>query len=161
MRTLWEHNKRFLMQQLMWLPTFSPSFRFYMKLGKQKRKRTKLQRLWGSIPCLLIPWLLKSPRHQQAWYWLSRTDSMYCCSRVNFTYLGHACSKIQFKMQIYLCNFSQNSSYSKSTYKVVVHVVGTRKMLHGLVRVSFTQLTQILDGVFLSGQLPLNDVFQT
>ena len=24
--------------------------------------------IW-SIPCLLIPWLLKSPEHQQAWYW--------------------------------------------------------------------------------------------
>ena len=22
--------------------------------------------LWGSIPCLLMPWLLKSPEHQQA-----------------------------------------------------------------------------------------------
>ena len=25
-------------------------------------------RLLGSIPCLLMPWLLKSPGHQQAWY---------------------------------------------------------------------------------------------
>ena len=45
----------------------------------------------GSIPYLLMPWrllmpwLLKSPEHQQAWYWLCRTDNSYCCSRVNHT----------------------------------------------------------------------------
>ena len=39
--------------------------------------------LWGTIPCLLMLWLLKSPEHQQTWYWLCRTDSMYCCSMVN------------------------------------------------------------------------------
>ena len=44
----------------------------------------RLFQLWGSIPCLLMHWLLKSPEHQQAWYWLCRTDNMYCCSRVNF-----------------------------------------------------------------------------
>ena len=32
--------------------------------------------LWGSIPCLLMHWLLKSLEHQQAWYWLCRTDNM-------------------------------------------------------------------------------------
>ena len=31
---------------------------------------------WGSIPCLLMPWRLKSPGHQQAWYWLCRTNNM-------------------------------------------------------------------------------------
>ena len=41
-------------------------------------------RLWGSIPCLLLLWLLKSPEHQQAWYWLCRTDNIYSCCRVNF-----------------------------------------------------------------------------
>ena len=27
--------------------------------------------LWlcGSVPCLLMPWLFKSPGHQQVWYW--------------------------------------------------------------------------------------------
>ena len=33
-----------------------------------------------SIPCMLMHWLLKSPVHQQAWYWLCRTDYMFCCS---------------------------------------------------------------------------------
>ena len=44
----------------------------------------------GSIPCLLMPWLLKSPEHQQAWYWLCRTHGMYWCYTVNFIYLGQA-----------------------------------------------------------------------
>ena len=39
---------------------------------------------------------------QQAWYWLWRTDNTYCCSRVNFMYLGWARSKILFKMWVYL-----------------------------------------------------------
>ena len=37
------------------------------------------------IPCLLMPWLLKLPEHQQAWYWLCGTVNMYCCSRHNYT----------------------------------------------------------------------------
>ena len=59
------------------------------------------RRLWKSTPCLLMHWLLKSPEHQQAWYWLCRTDNMYCCSRANSIYLGEAKSKIRFKMWIY------------------------------------------------------------
>ena len=51
--------------------------------------------LWQSVPCLLISWLLQSPEHQQAWYCLCETDSMYFCSRVNFICLGEAKSKIQ------------------------------------------------------------------
>ena len=58
--------------------------------------------IWGSIPCLLMPWLLKSPEHQQAWYWLCRTNNTYHCFRVDFIYLGQAKSKIWFKMQIHL-----------------------------------------------------------
>ena len=30
-------------------------------------------RPWGSLPCLLMLWLLKSPEHQQVWYWLCQT----------------------------------------------------------------------------------------
>ena len=56
----------------------------------------------GSIPCLLMHWLLKSSVHQQAWYQLCRTDNMYCCTGVNFIYLGQTKSKIGFKMWIYL-----------------------------------------------------------
>ena len=58
--------------------------------------------LWGSIPCMLMPWLLKLPEHQQVWYWLCSTDNIYCCPRVNFTYLGRAKSKIWLKMWMYL-----------------------------------------------------------
>ena len=31
--------------------------------------RDGIFRLIWSIPCRLMPWLLKSPAHQQAWYW--------------------------------------------------------------------------------------------
>ena len=59
-------------------------------------------RLKGSIPRLLMPWLLKSPEHQQAWYWLCRTDNMHCCSRINFIDLGQAKSMTRFKLWIYI-----------------------------------------------------------
>ena len=59
-------------------------------------------RFLGPIPCLLMHWLLKSPEHQQAWYWLCRTDGIYCCSRVNFIYLGQAKPQRRFKMWIYI-----------------------------------------------------------
>ena len=42
----------------------------------------RIFRLWWSIPCLIMPWLLKSPEHQQTWHWICRTENMYCCSRV-------------------------------------------------------------------------------
>ena len=61
-----------------------------------------LFRLWGSIPCLLMPWLLKWPEHQLAWYWLCWADNMSCCSRFNFIYLDQAKSKKRFKIGIYL-----------------------------------------------------------
>ena len=54
----------------------------------------RIFRFGGSIPCLLMPWLLKSTGHQQACHWLSRKDSICCCSRLNFTNLGQAKSKI-------------------------------------------------------------------
>ena len=37
--------------------------------------RDGIFRLWRSIPCLLIHWLLKSPVHQQAWHWQYRIGS--------------------------------------------------------------------------------------
>ena len=60
--------------------------------------------LWGPISCLLMPWLLKSPWHQQAWYWLYMTGNMCWCPKVNFIYLDQAKSMIRFKMwiQVYL-----------------------------------------------------------
>ena len=64
--------------------------------------RDEIDRFGGQYhPCLLMHWLLKSPEHQQAWYWLCRTDIIYCCFRVNFTYLVQAKSKLRFKMLIY------------------------------------------------------------
>ena len=37
--------------------------------------RDVILRLWRSMPCLLMLWLLKSPVHQQAWHWQCRTDT--------------------------------------------------------------------------------------
>ena len=55
-------------------------------------------RLWGSIPCLVTPWIEKSPDHQQALYQPCRTGNIYCCPRANFAYLDLAKFKIWFKM---------------------------------------------------------------
>ena len=49
------------------------------------------------------------------WYWLCRTHNIYCCSRVDFNYLGQAKSKIWFKMWIF-CNLSNNSACYKSIH---------------------------------------------
>ena len=65
----------------------------------------KIFRLWESIPCLLMHWLLKSPVHQQAWYLLCRTDNMKGFSLWLIDYwlglsghepitLGHLCAQI-------------------------------------------------------------------
>ena len=69
--------------------------------------------LWRSTPCLLMPWLLKSPEHQQACHWLCRTD-MYCCSKVNFIYSRQTISKIWFKMWLYLLYFLKQFSMLRS-----------------------------------------------
>ena len=58
-----------------------------------------------SILCLLMHWPLKSPELEQAWYLRGRTDSMYFCSRVNFTYLSQAKFNIPFKMWNILYHF--------------------------------------------------------
>ena len=44
-------------------------------------------------------WLLKSQMHQQARYWLCRSDNIHCCSRVNFSYLGQARSRSRDTIQ--------------------------------------------------------------
>ena len=59
-------------------------------------------RLWESIPCLLMFWLLTSAEHQQAWRWLCRTNNLYFGSRVNLIYLCSDKTTIQLKMSIYL-----------------------------------------------------------
>ena len=55
--------------------------------------------IWEILPRLSMLWLLKSPEDEHAWYWLSRTDNMYCCSIRIFIYLGQAKSKIRFKRE--------------------------------------------------------------
>ena len=82
-------------------------WRIYASLGLNELTLLMLEMEYSCFggqyhPCLLMPWLLKSPGHQQACNWLCRTANMYCCSRVNFIYLCKAKSKIQFKMWIYV-----------------------------------------------------------
>ena len=43
-------------------------------------------------------WLLKSPVHQQPWYWPCRKDNLYCSSRVTFISLGQPQSNTRFKI---------------------------------------------------------------
>ena len=42
-----------------------------------------------SIPCLLMPWRLKSPGHQQAWYWPNKPEySISSIRRVKFGFIN-------------------------------------------------------------------------
>ena len=51
--------------------------------------------MWGleysretrSIPCLLVPWLLASPAHQQPWYWLCEMGIFLSFLMLNFVHL--------------------------------------------------------------------------
>ena len=69
--------------------------------------------------------MLKSPVNQQAWYWLCRTDNnMYCCSRVNFIYLGPAKFKIWFKLWIHLSWFLKQFSILRAVYCQLGYYLG-------------------------------------
>ena len=50
--------------------------------------------LWVSIPCLRMPWLLKSPRHHQGWHWQYWTGNISDCSFVNMAFFCWTKSKI-------------------------------------------------------------------
>ena len=45
--------------------------------------------LTRSISWLLMPWLLRSPGHQQPWYWLCRICRSWSYLRKDFKYLCH------------------------------------------------------------------------
>ena len=60
--------------------------------------RDRIFQLIWSIPCLLMPWLLKSPGHQQAWYWQYKIGNMYSCSIVNLVFFCRTKSNIWYKM---------------------------------------------------------------
>ena len=62
----------------------------------------RILRLVELIPCLLMLWFPKSPKHQRVQHWLCRTDNKHGCSRVHFIDLNQAKSKIWLKMWIYL-----------------------------------------------------------
>ena len=56
----------------------------------------------GSIPFLLMPWLLKSPEHQQTWYCQCRIGNMKGYSFVNLVFCTWTNSKIWYEMWIHL-----------------------------------------------------------
>ena len=90
----------------------------------------RIFQLWRSIPCLLMYWILRLPEHQQAW--LCRTDNVYCCSRVDFIYLGQAQSEILFKMWIYI--------FCKQISMLIVNVFIMCNLIMRFVWVSVTRL---------------------
>ena len=57
--------------------------------------------LWGTIPCLLMPWLLKLPEHQQAWYCQYMIGNTLGCSIVNFVFFCWTKSKMWYEMWIH------------------------------------------------------------
>ena len=102
-------NKYFYREQLAFF--VSTSFRGNLKLpiiyALGRHKHWKLNssgagdgifRLWWSIPCLLVPWWLKSPGHQQAWYWQFRIGNMQGCSVVNLVFFCWTKFKIWYEM---------------------------------------------------------------
>ena len=89
-------------------------------------------RLQGSTTCLPMHWLLKSPVQQQTWYWLRRTDTVYCCSRLNCI----KSSKIEVTIQnVNICciNIKQLSLIRVKTNKPLQHSLDSFKIHSTLV----------------------------
>ena len=59
----------------------------------------RILRLVELIPCLLMLWFPKSPKHQRVQHWLCRTENKHGCSRVHFIDLNQAKSKIWLKCE--------------------------------------------------------------
>ena len=61
---------------------------------QQKKTKFTLEQLYNGaypmllIPCLLMPWLLKSPGHQQTWYWPNKMEYSISISE-EFTFKIH------------------------------------------------------------------------
>ena len=109
---------------------------------------------WVSIPCLLMPWLLKSPEHQQVWYWLCRTVNMYCYSTVNFTNFGRAKFKMQFKMQIYLLqSLKQISTLRANTLELLLFGKNLQISNANTLLLYFTKIQHIKDSQTLTNNL--------
>ena len=64
----------------------------------------RIFRLIWSIPCLLMPWLLKSAGHQQEWYCQNRVGDMWCCYIVNLVFFFNTKSKLLCDMWIHFYN---------------------------------------------------------
>ena len=62
--------------------------------------------------------MVKSPGHQQAWYWLCTIGDMFGCSSLDFIYLGQAKSKIRIKMWIHLLSSLKKFSLLRVNEKI-------------------------------------------
>ena len=67
----------------------------------------------GSIPCLLMTWLMMSPGHQQTWYWLHNISSILSYTRVNFTNIDYFNDENWYKMQFDICIPSKQFSMKR------------------------------------------------
>ena len=55
-----------------------------------------------TIPCLLIPWLLTSPGHQQPWHWLHKLTMFLPSLKINFNSMQHVNFDEWYKLQIHI-----------------------------------------------------------
>ena len=67
-------------------------------------------RMTRSIPWLLMLWLLRSPGHQQPWYWLFRVNRSLSFMGKDFTYLCYWSVGKWYKMQIFFNDSKINSA---------------------------------------------------
>ena len=54
------------------------------------------------ISCLLMPWLLALPGHQQPWYWLCKISKSWSYTGKDFNYLWHVSVEEWHKMWIHV-----------------------------------------------------------
>ena len=100
---IWPRKKNFFMENVLEVQGLLPHWQF-----NSSDAGDRILWLWGSLPCLLMHWILMSPEHQQAWCWLCRTDNIFCLSRINLICLSQAKSKIQLKINFNVEDISTN-----------------------------------------------------
>ena len=66
-------------------------------------------RIWLSISCLLMPWFLKSPEHQQAWHWLCRRTACIVILELILSTWVKPTPRCNSKCEYILCYILQNN----------------------------------------------------
>ena len=74
------------------------------------------------IPCLSMPWLLRSLGHQQAWYWQYRIGNMWHCSIVSLVFFCWT------KPKVWYDNMIHNIIHTLAENKIVDHSVVVRAL---------------------------------